>query len=166
MSTTNDEVDLSKARLLITDSVGVYLPQRFAESIQHNAVKGVSDEDWKVLLSGPTHEHYWDAWADVCDNASIEEDGVLYHLHQDGDLWLVPTEQEAEKPVAKEIRRFGHTFKPMSGNDWDGFAGADEGSFICYTDDAVLILSPDEKNLSVFNQDGMESMYVLECVFN
>jgi len=37
----------------------------------------------------------------------------------------------------------GHVFKPMTKQDWYAFAGADEGSMICYPIDTVtLIYSP------------------------
>lgn len=41
------------------------------------------------------------------------------------------------------MRKLGHTFVPFKENDWYGFAGAAEGSMICYTEDCVLVLSPD-----------------------
>lgn len=161
--TIPNEVDLSKAKLLFSDSWGIYIPQQFAQTVRREYVKGVSDEDYKILEAGPDHEHYWDAWADVCDNAAIEQDGVLYHLHQDGDLWLVPVEQEEEKPPT--IKRFGHTFRPMTGDDWEGYAGAEDGSYIYDGEDCVLILSPDGKCLSEFNADGLETMWSVDVVF-
>src|ERR1044072_4112337 len=144
-----DEVDLSNAELFAVDSVGVYIPQFFAQSVRRECVTGVSDEDYKVLEEGPEHEHYWDAWSDVCDNAKINHPvhGPC-HLYQDGDLWIVPDEKE--EPGTKVV--LGHTFKPFSENDWHGFAGADEGSYICHITDGntTLILSPDGKTVSEF----------------
>src|SRR4051812_785040 len=45
---------------------------------------------------------------------------------------------------ADKVSFFGHEFKPMTDSDWDCFAGADEGSLICYVGDerTVLIFSP------------------------
>jgi hypothetical protein len=41
-------------------------------------------------LTGPHREEYWDAWTDVCDNASYtDSDGYIWNLHQDGDLWAI-----------------------------------------------------------------------------
>jgi hypothetical protein len=137
---STDEVDLSNARLLVADSHGIYIPQIFAQSIKREFVTGVSEEDYKILEAGPEHENYWDAWADVCDNASINDpvDGKC-HLYQDGDLWVVPDPVEE---TVFGVRELGHTFYPMTESDWDGLAGADENSLIAHSDDAILIMSP------------------------
>jgi hypothetical protein len=140
------EVDLSKASLFADSSRGVYIPQYFAENVRREYVSGVSDEDYATLKAGPDHEHYWDAWADVLDNAKIMEPKVgECYLHQDGDLWVVPVEKEEEVPMtvpAKVV--LGHEFREMARLDYMGFSGADEGSYICYLDDqkTTLILSP------------------------
>ena len=156
---SSGEVDLSKAILLIADSWGVFLPQKFAETIKRDFVTGVSDEDYKVLEEGPKHEFYWEAWADVCDNAKITDEklGECY-LHQDGDLWLVPVEKEEEKPVeTKHV--LGHDFKPFTELDWDCFAGAEEGSYICHCADekTILILSPDGSISEIVWNDDTEN---------
>ena len=55
------------------------------------------------------------------------------------------------------MRLLGHEFKPMSRSDWDGFAGADEGSLICScSDGTVLIWSPVSNTVSeMLDQDDM-----------
>ncbi len=80
------------AVLFITDASGVYCPQRFAKEIKRNCVKNVRPEDWAILESGPDNELYWDAWTSVLDNAEVTDpsNGITYHVHQDGDVWLVP----------------------------------------------------------------------------
>jgi hypothetical protein len=138
----DDEVDLSKATLFADNARGVFIPQYFAECVQREYVTGVSKEDYDVLLAGPDHEHYWEAWADVVDNATINDPvmGPCY-LYEDGDLWVVP-----KIPFTKVL---GHTFKPFDQSDWDCFAGAEKGSSICYCNDGtVLILSPDGGTVS------------------
>lgn len=136
-----DEVDLSKATLFADSNRGIYIPQYFAQTVNRAAVTGVSDEDYKVLEAGPEHAEYWDAWADVSDNAEINDPvhGKCY-LYQDGDLWVVPSD---EKPIVPGKRVLGHDFVPFSEQDWCGWAGAEEGSLICHCGDTVLILSPD-----------------------
>lgn len=42
--------------------------------------------------------------------------------------------------TAKKV--LGYTFHEMDELDWSGFAGAEEGSLICYENDMCLILSP------------------------
>ena len=86
------------AILYANDARGVYIPQYFAESIVRECLSGVSEEDMKILLVGPDHEQYWDAWCDVCDNAILtDEQGVTFNLYQDGDLWLVPTDWQPDE---------------------------------------------------------------------
>jgi hypothetical protein len=82
--------------LWLSDARGQYIPRDFATSFKDRTnVSGVSDEDWKVLEAGPDHEHYWDAWSNVCDNAEItDENGVKFTVYQNGDCWLVPEGME------------------------------------------------------------------------
>jgi len=78
--------------LWLSDARGQYIPRDFAASFLDRAkhVTGVSDDDWQTL-ENPDHEWYWEAWQNVCDNAVItDENGVRYHIHQDGDCWLIP----------------------------------------------------------------------------
>lgn len=70
---------------------GVYIPQNFAEKVKREFVKGITDADYEILMAGPDHELYWDAWDTVLTNARIKlkvnhrYDRVL---HQDGDLFI------------------------------------------------------------------------------
>ena len=83
------------AILFATRRQGIYIPQYFAESIDRAKLSGVSDGDMDILLSGPDHERYWDAWHDVGQSAILTDDnGVTYCMYQDGDLWLVPTDHD------------------------------------------------------------------------
>jgi hypothetical protein len=138
----DDGPDLTKAMIFCDSASGVYIPQRFAKEVIRMYVTGVADKDYEVLEAGPDHAHYWDAWADVLDNAKITDPKVgECYLHQDGDLWVVPVEKEEEKSLGTRV--LGHTFVPFTKEDWYGLAGADEGSLICHCDDVTLILSPD-----------------------
>lgn len=86
--------------LWLDDARGVYIPRDFATSFkdrdQH--VSGVSADDWAILEQGPdscSNESYWDVWIEVCDNATVtDENGIKYHLYQNGDLWLIPDGME------------------------------------------------------------------------
>jgi len=83
--------------LWLDDHRGVYIPRDFANSFANRAkdVSGVSDDDWSVLEAGPDHEHYWDVWQDVAENAIVTDaNGVLYRVYQDGACWLVPMAME------------------------------------------------------------------------
>jgi len=86
------------AILYANNARGVYIPQYFAESIVRECLSGVSEEDMRILLDGPDHEQYWDAWCDVCDNAILtDEQGVTFNLYQDGDLWIVPCDWQPDE---------------------------------------------------------------------
>ena len=79
------------AILYASDSHGVYIPQYFAKSVDTMYLSGVTDEDMAILLAGPDHEHYWDAWNDVeCSAVLTDDAGKEWVLYQDGDLWLLP----------------------------------------------------------------------------
>jgi hypothetical protein len=69
---------------------GIYIPRDFAESISLNDWTGIDKADFEILLSGPDHEDYWEAWTQVLDNAESNCGATLY---QDGDLFLVYREK-------------------------------------------------------------------------
>lgn len=48
---------------------------------------------------------------------------------------------------------FGHEFRPMTAQDYYGFAGASEGAMICETDTAIMIYEPDQQ-LSIISGAG------------
>lgn len=88
---------LADAMLWLSDARGQYIPRDFAHSFSDRAksVANVDAETWAILEAGPDHEHYWEAWSDVCDKAIITDDkGATYRVHQDGDCWLIPEGME------------------------------------------------------------------------
>lgn len=82
--------------LYLSDARGIYIPQNFAEQTFRHCVTGVTDDDWRILLAGPDHEWYWEAWENFCNNATVTspESGKQYRIYQDGDCWLIPIEPE------------------------------------------------------------------------
>lgn len=81
--------------LFLNDARGIYLPRDFTCNVARDRVIGVSDEDWAILEAGPDHEHYWDVWNEIEQDAIVTDNkGVRYRLHQDGDLWLIPLGME------------------------------------------------------------------------
>jgi hypothetical protein len=80
--------------LMLDSARGRYIPRDFAEIVDRKSVSNVLNIHWAILKAGPDHEHYWDIWQDVEQNAVVTIDDVRYRLHQDGDLWLVPDGME------------------------------------------------------------------------
>lgn len=72
--------------LLINSAHGVYIPQVFAETIDWNALDNWDEDQKSILLAGPEHEFYFEAWQEILDNCETIDGG---RLHQDGDVWLV-----------------------------------------------------------------------------
>lgn len=88
-----------KIRLLVNDSWGIYVPQRFAESFTASAW-GIDEnsEDWQTILNGPDSEWYWESWDSILGDAKHTDDaGVVWTLHQDGDLWAVAWDEMTEE---------------------------------------------------------------------
>jgi len=94
----SDEVSLENALLLLSDARGIYIPRDFAEGFNMEDWH-VSAEDAAILLAGPDHEWYWEAWESVLNNATLTTKtatkhyapGTVFTLYQDGDLWAIPT---------------------------------------------------------------------------
>jgi hypothetical protein len=86
----------------LDDPRGIYTPRDFAlsfgEDFRQHHIKGISPEDWLILMHGPggmlddddgdiaerykkafpndkdphaRNERYWDTWSEVCDNAKL-----------------------------------------------------------------------------------------------
>jgi len=79
------------ARLLLSDSHGVYIPQLYCQTLSEEEAEdsGISWQDVLTCQSGPEEELYWETWQQICDSAEWEEDGERWCLLQNGDLWQV-----------------------------------------------------------------------------
>ena len=77
---------VKQAELFSDSAKATYIPQHFAESAIRDKFKYIDKEQWGILESGPETEHYWDVWGEVLSDAETDCGGVL---HQDGDLWIV-----------------------------------------------------------------------------
>ena len=88
MATTATSGTPSAIMLLVSDSYGIYIPQTFLERA-HADWDGISFGDAMIIGKGPEHEHYWEAWNEILNDATVTTDeGHTYRLHQDGDLWM------------------------------------------------------------------------------
>jgi hypothetical protein len=96
----DDEVNLENAVLLIPDSWGIYIPQKFAEGIEFEQLSLSENfrSDYEAIAAGPDFDWYWEGWTAILDNATLtgkseNNKGKKYRLHQDGDLWAIPVEE-------------------------------------------------------------------------
>ena len=75
-------------KFLLDGNRGMYVPQGFAECYDRE-VWHYSEDDAKILLSGPDHEYYWEAWEAVLNEAYLtDEDGHTWTIYQDCDLFV------------------------------------------------------------------------------
>lgn len=79
---------MSKGIELLCDSLhGVYIPQLMARQL-YDAGWTINPDDVTVCDAGPVDDYYWEAWHYIIDNAEYtDEDGNIWRLYQDGDLW-------------------------------------------------------------------------------
>ena len=75
--------------LLIDEVMGIDIPSQFVQRMCESGWEGITAEDKQILLAGPDHEHYWDTWQDVLQNAVWNSKVGKYYLWQDGDLWVI-----------------------------------------------------------------------------
>jgi len=81
---------MSGMELVLSDRRGIYIPRDFAEVVRaFTCWSGFKDEDIEILLQGPDHEHYWDAWDSVLGSTKFTDSrDRTWYLYQDGDLWI------------------------------------------------------------------------------
>lgn len=87
---------LNAVTLILSDARGIYIPRDFLTddyneiAVDHCAAWGLTEankEQWEDAAN-PEAEYYWEAWDWILSNARfVDEDGNVYNLHQDGDLW-------------------------------------------------------------------------------
>jgi len=71
-------------------SANVNMPLYFFKQLFSIFKLLITDEDIKILLEGPPHNEYWDAWLEVIDRVYlIDSEGNKWTLWQDGDLWVI-----------------------------------------------------------------------------
>lgn len=78
---------LAAVEILLDSSRGVYIPRDAVPILLANGVE--ITEEQQQTLSDPDNEFYWEAWNEIADNKTIKGDGGEWHLHLDGDLFLV-----------------------------------------------------------------------------
>jgi len=97
--------------LIVSDEHGIYIPREFALRYDREDWH-ISEEDHAILVAGPPggvfsdgdgHPDYWEVWDEVVNNAYYESDGAfgfragVWHLVEDGDLWMAHEEHDWEE---------------------------------------------------------------------
>jgi len=94
---------MKNIQLLLSDARGIFIPRDFTQTCKIDKFTGISEDDIKEC-SDPDNEGYWDAWTKILDNAKYtHDDGRVFTLHQDGDLWLICV----DKLTPEERKNFG-----------------------------------------------------------
>jgi len=84
-------------QLILSDSYGIYIPKMYCDGIDEEEAEsmGISWEDVKICQAGPDHEHYWEAWQAIEQDAEWTDiNGEEWRLLQNGDLWAVKANVE------------------------------------------------------------------------
>ncbi len=110
MKTAQDVQD--SMELLLSDARGIYIPRDFLD------FKNVCTEDGEEItdeyllealeeLKNPDGEYYWESWEKVLNETYLKNSttGVVFCLHQDGDLWAIPN-KELRELNEEESERF------------------------------------------------------------
>jgi len=81
--------------LLITDAMGVYIPQAFCAGLTEKDIE-LQTEDVKKCISSlakqdsvDAYQYYWEDWETILNDYRCRDSICEYSLHQNGDLWLV-----------------------------------------------------------------------------
>ncbi len=103
---------LNAVTLILSDARGIYIPRDFLcdddnqIAWSHCAAWGLNETNMRHWDSAvyPDHEHYWEDWDWILNNAKYtDEEGNVYRLHQDGDLWGLCYERMTDE----EKKNFG-----------------------------------------------------------
>lgn len=92
----------SKISLLLDSARGVFIPRDFVTCFDLSKFQGIK-QSYIEACKNPDCSGYWEAWEGILDNASYVEDGRIFTLHQDGDLWLLCVSELS----AAELANFG-----------------------------------------------------------
>jgi len=88
---------MNKINLLVSDANGIYVPQVFAKNFDLSLWNNIDEDDLATIESGPETEHYWDAWQNILESAEYINQGRVFKLHQDGDLWAIAYDELSEE---------------------------------------------------------------------
>jgi len=88
-----EEVAKEVMTLLVTDTVGIYIPKVFIEQCGEKTLKQIKEQTTAGTiesLKDPYNRDYWEAWGEVVERVLLtNEKGEELGLYESGDLWLI-----------------------------------------------------------------------------
>jgi hypothetical protein len=102
---------IAERGILFSDTRGCSIPWCFAQEVAETSINEGKEayEHLKAICNTATwqdaseHEWYWDAWEDVLQKVVLQDDqGRVYSLQQDGDVFLVPHHKHIKWVTDKE----------------------------------------------------------------
>ena len=99
----SDEFELPDGAVHYLDGArGIYIPRDFFLETKPECINWHCDQDTKKFIlescADPDNEWYWEAWSDAemygQITVTMPDTGIEYRLYQDGDLWLIPVEND------------------------------------------------------------------------
>lgn len=73
---------------LCSDINGCNIPKIMTPRLIEAGWTKIDSNCAQILECGPDNALYWEAWSEVVDQAEYtDEQGEVWRLHQDGDLW-------------------------------------------------------------------------------
>jgi hypothetical protein len=109
---------LPAVALLLSDARGIYIPRVFVQNFDLSKWEGITPENI-AECSDPDNTSYWSAWEEILQDATFTENGNVWRLSQDGDLWALC----AELMTNEEKENFGFD---VDGEPIDANEGYDE----------------------------------------
>ena len=88
---------MEKVHLLCDSHHGIYLPAIWVNNTEN--IWNIKQEDWEYIsnIDNIEDSEYWDVWSDILSDASYtDSNGIVWTLHQDGDLFAVAHEEMTE----------------------------------------------------------------------
>lgn len=88
--------------VILCDGVnGVYIPKIMVEKLFEAGWTNITEDDVNYFNSSDPHDDlYWDRWTDITDKTEYtDEDGVVFTLHHDGDLFAIALDAMTEEEI-------------------------------------------------------------------
>lgn len=82
-----DNFSLIQVEILLNDSCGQYIPQKFYQNF--DLKQWNINQNEYTDLNDPDSEPYWELWEEILNNAYCELNGKKWYLYQDGDLFAI-----------------------------------------------------------------------------